>query len=203
MFQNGYQIRQAAISGGNGPRASLFAPATKEVFGLGSSVGFDPVLAAIALGQTTAQDYYAKAKSEITRWDALVGRVAKLANKADRDRIIDYYGLSEPGNKDKDAYTRAAVASDVANAEKYSPVAYEEGFPTHGPSRRRVEDLGDYIKDLDKDVTYSEQTYGSLPAPVVIERVVTGPGAVSASSPWPYVIVGGGVVAALAIAGVI
>lgn len=42
MYENGYQINRVAISGSNGPRASLFAPAAKEVF------GFNPVLAAAA-----------------------------------------------------------------------------------------------------------------------------------------------------------
>lgn len=207
MYGNGYQINRVAISGSHGPRASLFAPATKEIFGLGATMGFNPVLAAIALGQQQAQDYYNDAKQEISKWDMLVSRVAKMGigapGKEYRDKVIADFGLAEPTNKDKGQYMRNALATDVANADRYSPTpAYEEGFPSHGPSRGRVKKLRNFNSDLADAITYGETNYGINPEPVVIERLVQGPSA-PGSSPWPYVIVGGGVVVALAIAGII
>jgi hypothetical protein len=203
MYAYGLPLNRVAISGSNGPRASLFAPAAKEIFGLGAVAAPAPRR---YLGQNfatlnTAQDYYAAAQQVIARYDSLVGRVAKLANKADRDRIISDYGLNEPANKDKSGYMRQALASCVAEVQKYSPLAYEQGFPTHGPCRGRVQKLKDFANDLESEVQTSEMTYGILPEPVVIERLVTGPSAPS-SSIVPYVVVGGVAVAALAALGV-
>lgn len=203
MYAMGYQIQRVAISGSNGPRASLFAPATKEIFGLGGMMGRHPVLASYSLGQT-AQDYYNDAKKELARFESIAARVARIANQTERNRLIDVYGLTEPTNKDKATYMHNALASDVASAEKYSPIAYEEGFPSHGPSRGRVRKLKNFDDDFDSEVTNAERTYGILPEPVVIERVVTAPGAAAATpSALPYVLVGGGIVAALAISGII
>lgn len=207
MYGNGYQINRVAISGSNGPRASLFAPATKEIFGLGGTMGFNPVLAAIALGQT-AQESYENGLREISRFDALVARVARLGigtpGKEYRDNLIKTYGLNEPTNKDKAMYMRNATASCIAEADKYQPIAYEQGFPGRGPCRGRVTKLHNWNSDLAADVTYGEDNYGINPEPVIIERTITVPGeAAAATSPWPYVVVGAGVVAALAIAGII
>ena len=203
MYAMGYQIRQVAISGSNGPRASLFAPATKEIFGLGGVMGRHPALAAYSLGQT-AQDYYTNAKQELARFESIAARVARIANQTERNRLIDVFGLTEPTNKDKAQYMHNALASDVANAEKFSPIAYEEGFPTHGPARGRVRKLKNFDDDFNSQVSDAEKTYGILPEPVVIERVVTAPGAAGATpSALPYVLVGGGIVAALAITGII
>lgn len=219
MYGYGLPLNQVAISGSNGPRASLFAPAAKEIFGLGTPAPgprrYYGMAHRMYLGQvewrpltlpvmSTAQDFYnASVQTVIPAYDALVARVAKLANKADRDRIISDYGLNEPTNKNKSGYMRVALASDVANAQKYSPIAYEEGFPTHGPSRGRVTKLVNYVNDLGPDITTSEATYGILPEPVVIERLVTVPGAAASSSNVvPYVVVGGLAVVALAALGV-
>lgn len=204
MYGNGYQINRVAISGSNGPRASLFAPVAREVFGLGGVMGFNPQLAAIALGQT-AETYYTDAKKEIAKFDTLVDRVARLANKAIRDQMIEDYGLTDPSNKDKALYMRGALASDVAQADRFrlpsGEIPYNQGFPERGPSRGRVDKLHDWNRGLGREVQYAETTYGVLPEPVVIERVVTVPG--EGTSPWPYLVVGAGVVAALAVAGVI
>lgn len=185
-------ISRAQISG---PPSGFFSAAARDAFSVGS---FRRVL-----GQT-AQDYYNKAKRVVADWDALVARVARLANKVDRDRLIDYYGLSEPTNKDKDQYRREVVASGIATAEKYTPIAYEEGFPTHGPNRKDVDHVGDYVKDLGQEVQTSEATYGTLPQPVVITKIVTVPGAGGGgSSILPYVAAGGVAIAALFVMGVV
>lgn len=203
MYGNGYQIARVAISASSGPRASLFAPAAKEIFGLGGT-GFNPGLAGYALGQT-AEQYYNDAKKEIARFDSYVERVKRLANQASREEIIDEYGLTEPDNKEKALYMRNALASDVAQADRFrtatGEIPYEQGFPVRGPSRGRVDKLHDWNRYLSRDVKYSETTYGVLPEPVVIERLVQVPGA--APSVLPYVLVGGGVLAALLVAGVI
>jgi len=199
----GYEITRVAISASNGPRAPMFAPAAKEIFGLGGVMGHAPILR-YSLGQA-AQDYYTRAKTAIAKFDSLVARTAKIANKTVRDQIIADYGLTNRGDTDKAGYMREALAYDVSEAEKYrsttGTIAYEEGFPARGPSRGRVTKLENFNRDFEAAVTNAETTYGILPAPVVIERTVTAPGA--ATNVLPYILVGGGVLVALAVVGVI
>ncbi len=198
-------IARVAISGSNSPRAPLFGVAAKEIFGLGGGYnlrGYAPAPPRRRiLAQTTAQDFYNNAIQEIQKFDSIQARAAKIANKAARDQIIDTYGLNDPTNKDKAMYMRGALASDVANAQAYTPIAYEQGFPTHGPARGRVTKLHNFNRDFNADVTAAETQYGILPEPVVIERVVTTPAA--AEDILPYVLVGGAALAALFITGVI
>ena len=194
-------IARVAISGSNGPRAPLFGSAAKEIFGLGGYglQSYAPAPRRRFLGQQ-AQDFYNNAIQEIQKFDSIQARAAKIANKSARDTIIDTYGLNDPTNKDKAMYMRGALASDVANAQKFTPIAYEEGFPTHGPARGRVTKLHNFNRDFEADVKSAEDQYGILPEPVVIERVVTTPGATDV---LPYVLVGGAALAALFITGVI
>jgi hypothetical protein len=195
-------ITRVAISGSTSPRAPLFSSAAKEIFGLNGYGlrGYAPAPRHF-LAQTTAQDFYNNAIQEIQKFDSIQARAAKIANKAARDQIIDTYGLNDPTNKDKAMYMRGALASDVANAQAYTPIAYEQGFPTHGPARGRVTKLHNFNRDFNADVTAAETQYGILPEPVVIERVVTTPAA--AEDILPYVLVGGAALAALFITGVI
>lgn len=184
-----YNLGMVMIGGsGTGTRPSFFSGSVSDNFGLAGPV----------LGQD-AQQFYVNAKNAIAKYDSLVQRVARVANKTVRDQLISDYGLSEPSNKDKSMYMRNALASDVANAEKFSPIAYEEGFPTHGPARGRVTKLNNFDSDLENAVKDAEVTYGILPEPVVIEKVVTVPGA-STGTNWtiPLVVAAGGIgVAAL------
>lgn len=196
-------IAQVQIGIFRGKKGPMWSPSASEVFGLGGTAKTSPFQSSrISLGQN-AQESYVQAKPEIAKFDSLVVRVARIANKTERDRLIDYYGLSEPGNKDKAFYMRNATASCVAEAEKYTPIAYEQGFPAKGPCRGRVTKLRNWNADLEGEVLSAENYYGILPEPVIIERYVTGPQTAEAGSgPWPYIIAGGGALALLALVGV-
>lgn len=192
----GFTMTPVAISGARGPRPALFGGAATDFFGLGASL---PAAPQYAMGQAGAQDYYIRAKAAIRDFDGLVNRTKRVANKQSRDNIIATYGLADPADKDKALYMRNALAYDVAQAEKYTPVAYEEGFSSVGPARGRVAKLESWNASFLRDVTDAENTYGILPEPVVIERTVTVPG--PAQSIVPYVVVGGLGLAALAALG--
>lgn len=193
-------LTPVAISGAHGPRSPMFGGAANDFFGMGASTpAYRPSYARYAMGQT-AQDAYQTAKREIARFDALVERTKRIAGKVARDTVISDFGLSEPENKDKALYMRNALAFDVADAEKYTPVAYEQGFPAQGPSRGRVAKLQSFNQSFEAAVTNGENTTGILPEPVVIEKVVTVAGAVP--SFVPYVVVGAIGVAALFALGV-
>ncbi len=191
MYDYTNRLRRAAIGALNGHR-STFGPGSNEIFGAG--------MGGPRMGQT-AQDFYNRAIPLIQKFDQLVTRTQKIANKAARDQVISDYGLNDPTNTDKALYMRNALASDVANAQKYTPIAYEQGFPSHGPARGRVTKLQNFDSDFEAAVKSAEDQYGILPEPVVIERVVTEQG--PATSALPYVLVGGAAIAALFITGVI
>ncbi len=197
MYDYENRIRRAAIGAIGGARSAVFGPGAGNIFDFGGSA---PRMAGRRMGQT-AQDFYNNAIPQIQKFDQLVTRTQKIANKASRDQIINDYGLNDPTNTDKAQYMRNALASDIANAQKYTPIAYEQGFPTHGPARGRVTKLQNFNADFEGAVKTAEDTYGILPEPVVIERVVTAPGA--AMDYVPYVLVGGAAIAALFITGVI
>jgi hypothetical protein len=158
-------LRMASISGFNGPRGSLFHGSATNVFGLGAASSRP------SLGQT-GQEIYNLAKKELAQFDNLVERTKRLANKASRDAIIENYGLTEPANKDKALYARNVVASDIARAESYTPPNYDIYYAP-GPTKNRPGRLEDWNDDFRDDVKSSEATYGSLPEPVVIERLAT------------------------------
>ena len=183
-----YNLGMVMIGGsGTSIRPPLFSNSVVDNFGLAGPV----------LGQD-AQQFYVNGKNAIAKFDSLVQRVARVANKTVRDQLIADYGLSDPSNKNKAMYMRNALASDVANAEKFSPIAYEEGFPTHGPARGRVTKLNNFDSDLESAVKDAEVTYGILPEPVVIEKLVTVPGASGTNWTIPLVVAAGGIgVAAL------
>lgn len=181
-----YNLGMVMIGGsGTSIRPSLFATSVMDSFGMGGPV----------LGQD-AQTYYTNAKSEIAQFDQLISRTQRIANKTVRDQIASDYGLNDPTNKDKAMYMRNALASDVANAEKFTPLAYEEGFPTHGPARGRVNKLHNFNSDFRHAVENAETTYGILPEPQVIEKLVTVPGAAApGGTNWtiPLVVAGSGI----------
>jgi hypothetical protein len=144
------------------------------------------------LGQTDAQGFYVEAKNQIAQFDQLAAIVPRISNKQVRDQLVSDYGLLEPTNKDKALYMRNALASDVANAEKFTPIAYEEGFPTHGPARGRVTKLRNFNGDFRSAVKDAEAMYELLPTPQVITKTVTTPGG---GTNWtvPLLVAGGGV----------
>jgi hypothetical protein len=176
-----YNLGMVMIGGsGGGPRASLFSNGFVDNFGLSGSY----------LGQADAQQSYVKAKAEIAEFDQLVNRTKKIANKMVREQIALDNGLNDPSNSDKAMYMRNALASDVASADAHVPVAYEEGFPSHGPSRGRVTKLNDFLSDFRHSVENAEAMYDTLPEPQIIEKIVTVSG-----TNWaiPAVVLAGGI----------
>lgn len=184
----GVSISPTAI-GGAGPKSHLFSSSLSE------SVGFHKTLGGFKMGQT-AENFYFRARQALASFDSLVNRLRRVAYKEGRDMAFRDFGLTNPTNKDLGKYMRDAVAYDLSQADSYTPVAYEQGFPSTGPSRRRVGDLEEVNNDLEDVVKEYERVYGVLPEPVVIDREV--PGAiqtVSVTPPWvlPAAVAAGGV----------
>jgi hypothetical protein len=185
-----YNLRMVAISGPAG-RGSFFGGAVSDGFRAGHALSGD-----YSLGQTP-EEWYRRAKSAIADFDGYAARTAKIANKTVRDQIATDYGLNDPANKDKAAYMRAAVAYNVGQAESYTPPNYLI-FGVGQQAKNRVQALENLNSDFRRAVSDAENTYGTLPAPVVIERLVPG---ASAPVNWtlPVVIGGGAVVLAAAL----
>lgn len=182
-------LGMARISGSRTTRASYFSGAAVDSFtaGLGAP--------SASLGKT-AQDYYNQAKVAVAKFDSLVERLKKVANKTVRDGLAVQYGLTDPSNTDKAMYMRNALAFDISDAEKYSPVAYEEGFPSLGPSRGRVSKLESFDAGFEQSVQQAETTYGILPEPETITNYVTTTTAQPLNWILPVVALGAGIVIA-------
>jgi hypothetical protein len=167
----------------------MFAGGAGDLFGLGGA----------ELGRT-GTEWYRYAQSEVGQYDGYVLRTRKVANKAVRDQLIkDYY--SDPENRDGALYRRNSVAANIAEAEKYTPVNYYVFESSQ--VQNRVEKLNDWNKDFKEDLQYAEATYGSLPDPVVIERLTTSTSTVTETPGWVTpVVVGAVAIAALAAFGV-
>jgi hypothetical protein len=188
-------MRMASIGGFNGPRGSLFHGSATDSFRLGSPA--NPTQTTLgASGQTT----YDEAKKQVAIYDSLMGRTKRIANKQSREAIVVEFGLAEPDNKDKSLYMRNATAGNIAQAESYTPVNYYI-FEGSGPAKNRPGKLKSFNSDFSAAVKYAEDTYGSLPEPVVIERVTTT--TVSETPGWVLPVTIGAVgIAALAAFGV-
>jgi hypothetical protein len=195
-----YQLGMVLIGHGNGGRGSFFSQPQSDAFRVGPALGYQP---RYQLG-VTAQEAYVNGKAEIAEFDSLVARTAKIANKAVRDQIVKDYGLNEPENKDKALYMRNATASCVATADSYTPVAYEQGFPNHGPCIGRVTKLRNFNGNFRSEVRDAENTYGILPEPVVITQYLPGQAAPAAAggTNWTLpVVIGGGAIVIAALLG--
>lgn len=190
-------LRMASIAGFNGPRGSLFHGSATNVFGQST-----PSLGTPTLGQSQGLNIYTDAKKQVARFDTLVERTRRLANQAVRDEIIHDYGLTDPGDKDKAQYARDAVAYDISRAESFTPPNYYI-YEASGPAKNRPGRLREWNSSFNDAVEAAERTYGILPQPVVIERVVTVPGDAATSPLIPVVLVGALGIAALAIFDVI
>ena len=161
-------LRMASIGGFNGPRGTMFHGSATDSFSVGRNS-----LGGSSLGvNTTGLARYELAKKELAQYDSLVERVKRIGNKAAREQIIADYGLTEPDNKDKSLYARNVVASDLANADSYTPINYDI-YTAPGPAKNRPGRLADFNSSFAKDVKYAEDTYGILPEPQVIERTTT------------------------------
>jgi|FLYN01.1.fsa_nt_gi hypothetical protein len=191
-----YAIRQVAISGANGPRPPVFASGMNDFFG-----GWAPAVAGPYLGQRTGERWYNEAKEEIAEYDNLLLRARKIANKEVREQIVARY-TGDPADPESALYRRNSVEANVREAEAYTPV----NFLIFEQSRvqNRVEKLKDWNEDFKRDVETAERTWGTLPEPVVVERVVERPVPAEAGmSPLLTVaLVGGVIVGGLALLGV-
>lgn len=140
-----------------------------------------------SLGQTE-QTWYSRAKTAVAEYDNLWARTQRIAAKAYRDQLTaQYHG--NPNDPEGALYRRNSVASNLAEAEGYTPINYL----VFGESRvqSRVEKLESWNRDFKRAVKYGEDTYGVLEEPEVIERTVTVQKAVTPSWVMPVVILGG------------
>jgi hypothetical protein len=152
-------------------------------------------LSGAALGQPqTDREWYDEAKREVTKFDAFVARLRKLANRAAReDLFARHVGIAS--DESSGLYARNSVADDVATAESYRPVnilvfALER-------RRNRVERLDDVNDSFGSDLVTAENSWGILPEPQVIERErIVQAGAGTPSWVAPVVLTALGVAAA-------
>lgn len=190
-----YNLRMVAISGGPGGRGSFFGGSVSDGFRAGYGLG----AGGYSLGQTP-EEWYRRARSAMADFDTYALRTAKVANKTVREQIATDFGLNDPANKDKAMYMRAAVGYNAGQAESYTPPNYLI-YGVGQQAKNRVQSLENFNSDFRRAVTDAENTYGVLPEPQVIERVVTVPGAGAPAANWtlPIVIGGGAVVLAAAL----
>lgn len=191
-------MRPVLIAGANGARSSVFSGGVNDVFSMGvARPGWAP--ARPTLGQSTDQQWFEEAKQQVGKYDTLVDRLRKIANKQVREQMAQTF-MGDPANPDSGLYRRNSVASDVAEAESFTPVNYF----VYGVSRRRnrVTKLREITHDMNEDVRNAEATWGSLPAPQIIERVVEVQVPGEATPIVPILIGGAAVVGVLALLGV-
>jgi len=188
-------IRPVTISGANGQRTPWFSPAIGEVFNKKS------------MGADTDQDWFNRAKREVGQFDSYVERLRRLANKTVRESLWDQY-VGDPADSESGAYRRNSVAWNISEAEAYTPVNYMifAADPAGLRVRNRVTRLDSLNSDFKKDLDSAEATYGLLPDPQIVERIieVRVPGEAAAPS-FPYVpvlVTAGAVVLGLALLGV-
>lgn len=164
-------IRMVAISGrGN----SLFSSRMGDIWSQGS-----PFLGQ-GLGQTGIGNY-TQTKADVAAWDALVGRLQRVANASVRQQIAFDFGLTNPNDKDKGQYLRDRSARDVAIAE--SSRNYDAFSPdTPGPTKHDARQLESFLGDFQQAVQGAETTYGVLDTPQVITKTVTQ--TISSLPPW-------------------
>jgi hypothetical protein len=182
-----HQLGIAAIAG-NRTRPSMFSVNSVDTFSA-------PQMGGYSLGQT-GQQIYARAKAAVSRFDAAVERTKRIANQTARQQVINDFGLQEASDKDKALYMRNAVAGNIAEVDSYVPPNYFIYETRTGPNAGRVDKLENFNRDFLSAVENAEVTYGVLPEPVVIERLVMVPGEAPAPGVnWviPVVVVGAGV----------
>lgn len=147
-------------------RPSLFGYSVEQ------SRGFHPTLSSsYSLGQTPSE-WYRRAKESVAKFDALVNRMNRIANKTERQYIQEWVG--SPSTQDSPAYRRNSVQSDITgDVERYTP----PNVDAYQVSRRtsRIGKLEDVNQDFESSVANAEAVYGILPPDQVItqDRLVT------------------------------
>jgi len=194
-----YNPCMVMISGGT-RRTSMFSGSAVDQFG-GGFARPQYAMGGYSLGQTP-EEWYARAKAAVAEFDNLAARTAKVANKAERERIAKDFGLTNPADSDKAMYRRNDVAQTIAQVESYSPPNYLI-YSVGQRARNKVQALENWNSDFRSQVKTAEDTYGILPEPQVIEKVVQVPGGAAAApaTNWtlPIVIGGGAVILAAAL----
>lgn len=141
-------------------RTSIFAPVAVDVFKPGLS-------GTVRLSQAP-EEWHQRAKTALAKFEDLRMRVAKVANKQERERLGIWIGSASVG--DTPAYRYASVASDLADVEKFTPPAYQDYQVER--RRTRIVKLEEMNRDLGTMVSSSEQAYGRLPEPVIVQTLV-------------------------------
>jgi hypothetical protein len=164
----------------------MFAAVAVDVFKPGLS-------GTVRLGQAP-EEWYRRAKASVSKFEDLRMRVAKIANKQERERLGTWIG--SPGVDGTPAYRAASVASDLADVERFTPPAYQDYQIER--RRKRITELEEMNRDLSTMVSTAEQSYGRLPEPVIVQTLV------SQAEPgidWklPVLVGGGALVTALVI----
>lgn len=119
------------------------------------------------LGQTQGEYWYRRSKAAQKMYQDLVNRVAKIANKQERDRILNWLGsLDVEGTP---AYRYNRVQYDTYVAEQSVPTNYS--YLEIERRQSRVEKLEDWDAQLEKMVKDAEARYGTLPEAPEPEKV--------------------------------
>jgi len=162
-----------------------------------SSTAFHEMGPSYALGDTHAQ-WYQRAKNAEAKFQELLARTAKIANKTVRDEIADWVGAM--GSVDTPMERYRTVVVNTNTAESYTPLNTVEF--DRSQLQNRVLKLEAYNSEFQSKVKNAEDYYGILPAPVVIEKFVNVPGApAEGATDWTVPIAVG--VGALVILGLV
>jgi hypothetical protein len=189
-------LQLTVISGTGTPKPSFFGGSVAASMGFNTQLG-TPVQPR-ALGSldhpVNAREWYERAKAGIARFDLLLDRTAKIANKTERENILEWVGTA--ADTSSPAYRYASVVSDVKDdVEKFTPPNY--GAYDVDRRQNRVDKLWDFNGEFKNKVENAENVFGILPAPTVIskERIVEIPGGIPTST----LLIGGAAVAGLAV----
>lgn len=191
-----FSLRPAIISGASGQRSAWFAPTVNEIF-RPSGLGADP-----------DQEWYSRAKREVAQFDGYVERLRRLANRQVREDLWKEY-VGDPGDSESGAYRRNTVAYHISQVESYTPLNYKvfASDPVGLRARNRVTKLDSLNRSFKGDLDSAEATYGLLPEPQIIERIVEvrAPQEAQPAAPFPWVpvvIIGAAAIGGLALLGV-
>lgn len=125
-----------------------------------------------ALGQQDTASYMARAQVAVTKYDALLGRVANIGNEAARNEMLTWISRSDvPGTP---AERRNVVAQDLANSGVGT---------TLDTLAKRISGLEEINNTFEAKVKVNEQAYPSVQNPkesgqVKVEGVFTKTGIV-------------------------
>lgn len=147
---------------GNSLRPSVFATSIADGRGLHAR----PSTRSAALGQQGTSNYD-RAKRQVSKFDVLLATTRQIANKSVREEIFANY-VGDPDSPESGIYKRNGVASDLAEAESYTPV--NTLVFTKSTVASRLDRLDDWNERFERAAENAEATWGLLPEPVIIER---------------------------------